>query len=93
MFKSLSVILFAVFCFYFFTGSQNLNDAAVQSTSEDTLTFEGEKHLKNIRQLTFGGENAEAYFAFDGNKLSFQSTREGHECDQIYKMNHFFLPR
>jgi Tol biopolymer transport system component len=33
--------------------------------------------------LTFGGENAEAYFSADGQKLIFQSTRDGHECDQI----------
>ena len=47
----------------------------------------GEKHLTNIRQLTFGGENAEAYFSADGKRLIFQSTRQGHECDQIYTMN------
>lgn len=46
-----------------------------------------EKHLRNVRQLTFGGENAEAYFSSDGNKLIFQSTREGRKCDQIYTMN------
>ena len=46
-----------------------------------------EKHLKNLRQLTFGGENAEAYFSFDGKKLIFQSTRAGWPCDQIYTMN------
>ena len=46
-----------------------------------------EKQLKNIRQLTFGGENAEAYFSFDGKKLIFQSTRDGWPCDQIYVMN------
>jgi len=46
-----------------------------------------EKHLRNIRQLTFGGENAEAYFSGDGKKLIFQSTRDGRECDQIYTMN------
>ncbi len=33
-----------------------------------------EPHLRNIRQLTFGGQNAEAYFSFDGTKLIFQST-------------------
>ena len=37
----------------------------------------GERHLKNIRQLTFGGENAEAYFSPDGTHLIFQSTRDG----------------
>ena len=46
-----------------------------------------EKHLKNIKQLTFGGENAEAYFSVDGKQLIFQSTRDGRECDQIYTMN------
>ncbi len=51
------------------------------------LTFEGEKHLKNIKQLSFEGENAEAYFSFDGKQLVFQSKRDGRNCDQIYTMN------
>ena len=46
-----------------------------------------EEHLRNVKQLTFGGENAEAYFSADGRKLIFQSTRDGRECDQIYTMN------
>lgn len=46
-----------------------------------------EKRLRNIKQLTFGGENAEAYFSADGRRLIFQSTRDGRECDQIYTMN------
>jgi TolB protein len=46
-----------------------------------------EKHLANIKQLTFGGENAEAYFSADGRKLIFQSTRDDRGCDQIYTMN------
>ncbi len=46
-----------------------------------------EKHLKNIRQLTFGGTNAEAYFSFDDSRLIFQSTREPYQCDQIFTMN------
>ena len=45
-----------------------------------------ERHLANIRQLTFGGENAEAYFSDDGTRLIFQSTRDGYPCDQIYTM-------
>jgi TolB protein len=45
-----------------------------------------EKHLRNVRQLTFGGENAEAYFSGDGQQLIFQSKREGAACDQIYTM-------
>ncbi len=43
-------------------------------------------HLSNVKQLTFGGENAEAYFSFDGQELIFQSTRDGGGCDQIYAM-------
>ena len=45
-----------------------------------------EVHLANVKQLTFGGENAEAYFSFDGQDLIFQSTRDGRDCDQIYAM-------
>ena len=54
---------------------------------EGTLTalqWPGEKHLANVRQLTFGGENAEAYWSADGKKLIFQSTRPPHRCDQIF---------
>ncbi|MBL8122733.1 MAG: PD40 domain-containing protein [Pyrinomonadaceae bacterium] len=51
------------------------------------LAVEGEKRIKNIKQLTFGGENAEAYWSSDGKKLTFQSKRDGHGCDQIYTMN------
>jgi Tol biopolymer transport system component len=39
-----------------------------------------------VRQLTFGGENAEAYFSADGKRLIFQSTRDGYPADQIYTM-------
>jgi len=46
-----------------------------------------ETHLRNIKQLTFGGENAEAYFSFDGKQITFQSTREPFKCDQIFTMN------
>ena len=53
----------------------------------NNLLLPDEKHLRNIKQLTFGGENAEAYFSADGKQLIFQATREGHGCDQIYTMN------
>ena len=45
-----------------------------------------ETRLANVKQLTFGGENAEAYFSADGRELVFQSTRDGAECDQIFVM-------
>ena len=51
-----------------------------------------EPHLANIRQLTFSGKNAEAYFSPDGYKLVYQSTLEPdgktlRSCYQIYTMN------
>ena len=61
------------------------SDRAQMQSSD--LALPQEKHLRNVRQLTFGGENAEAYFSADGQKLIFQSTRDGHQCDQIYTMN------
>ncbi len=57
------------------------------SNDDDKLAVEGEKYLKNIKQLTLSGENAEAYFSSDGKQLIFQSKRDGRGCDQIYTMN------
>src|ERR1700730_3297844 len=76
-----AILLFAAAPFVF---SSRLHTASSQTGD---LALPQEKHLRNIRQLTFGGENAEAYFSSDGKKLIFQSTRDGHECDQIYTMN------
>ena len=44
--------------------------------TSDTLLYPDEKHFKNIRQLTFGGDNAEAYFSYDGKWLIFQHKNE-----------------
>jgi len=44
-----------------------------------------EPHLSDLKQLTFGGENAEAYWSFDGKQLSLQAHR-GEGCDQIYRL-------
>ena len=46
-----------------------------------------EKHLRNVHQLTFGGQNAEAYFSADGKKLIYQSSHGDVKCDQIFIMN------
>ncbi len=53
------------------------------------LFAQNENHLMNIKQLTFGGDNAEAYFSFDGKNLSFQSNfkKWGVDCDQIFNLN------
>jgi TolB protein len=52
-----------------------------------TTTFPGEKHFRDIRQLTFGGENAEPYWAPDGKRITFQATVPGSKCDQQYVMD------
>src|ERR1043165_5634045 len=52
--------------------------------SSKWIHFSRETHLKNVRQLTFGGENAEAYWSFDNEKLTFQRTdNQQFHCDQI----------
>jgi len=58
----------------------------VSFSQNDDYKFEGEKHLTNIRMLTDGGENAEAYLSFDEQKLIFQSTVGDMKCDQIFTM-------
>jgi Tol biopolymer transport system component len=57
-----------------------------QIPASDTLHYPEEKHFKNIQQLTFGGENAEAYWSFNGKKIVFQKTsvKDGLPCDQIF---------
>lgn len=75
------------------TACSNQNNSTEQepadadSTASDSIVKES--HLKNIKQLTFGGDNAEAYFSYDNSKLVFQSnyTEWGVECDQIFYLN------
>jgi TolB protein len=62
-----------------------VSQALPAQATPGTLTVPGEaKHLKNVRQLTFGGQNAEAYFSLDDKVLIFQHQGEGVPCDQIY---------
>jgi Tol biopolymer transport system component len=53
---------------------------------KNIVHYPDEKHLSNIQQLTFGGDNAEAYWSFDSKKLVFQSNNPAWElkCDQIF---------
>jgi Tol biopolymer transport system component len=55
--------------------------------SANELILEKESHFKNLQQLTFSGENAEAYFSSDSKKLIFQSHDGDGKCDQIYTMD------
>jgi Tol biopolymer transport system component len=56
------------------------------ATSRPLVLPEEGRHLKNVRQLTFGGQNAEAYFSLDDKQLIFQHQGAGVPCDQIYTM-------
>jgi Tol biopolymer transport system component len=66
-------------------GADTNKVVAVQAPS-NVILYPQEKHLKNIKQLTFGGDNAEAYFSFDSKKITFQATNKtwGDSCDQIF---------
>jgi Tol biopolymer transport system component len=61
--------------------------AAAQQGTQPPADPPKEIHLTNLRQLTFGGENAEAYFSPDGTRLIFQKTQPPEiPCDQIFTM-------
>jgi hypothetical protein len=84
-----------IFILVFFMGACSQKKSNPESTTSlsdnnaDTLILEGERHFKHLRQLTFGGDNAEAYWSFDDSKLVFQVTNPkwGDQCDQIYYFN------
>lgn len=65
---------------------KNSSKMAATAAAADTLRYPDETHFKNIRQLTFGGDNAEAYWSYDGKYIVFQRTnpKEGLNCDQIF---------
>ena len=72
-------IAFAL-CVTAVVGQQPMTAAAELSNPQET-------HLRDVEQITFGGENAEAYWSPDGKELSFQSTREPFGCDQIFRVS------
>ena len=90
-----SVILFAVVLTACGGGSSNTpppEGSVVDSlTTSDSLIHPEEKHFRSLKQLTFGGDNAEAYWSFSGERLVFQSNNPawGEDCDQIYVFNPF----
>ena len=70
--------------------SNQNTDTISGATKKSEIHYKQEKHLANIKQLTFGGDNAEAYFSFDDSKLVFQlkNPEVGVECDQIYVLDY-----
>ena len=85
--RSVSSVLTTVFltsiCLY---GLQRLPALAQDKSGEPLLLASEGKFLKNVRQLTFGGQNAEAYFSADDKQLIFQHQGADVPCDQIYTM-------
>ena len=82
------------FLFSFLLGACNTGERtdspAAYDASQDSLRFENETHLRNVKQLTFGGNNAEAYWSFDDSNIIFQSDWSeinDQGCDQIYVMD------
>lgn len=59
---------------------------AVSAQQQGTLHDEREVHLAEVKQMTAGGENAEAYWSPDSKELVFQSKRPPFSCDQIFRM-------
>jgi len=66
-------LLSPVFVLVLLTAGCGPTDPTGYDSDSDSLRFEGETHLRNIRQLTFGGNNAEAYWSFDDSLLIMQS--------------------
>lgn len=82
-----AILFFACLCF---PGESIISEAQVNpeysSMKDDSLKLPQETHLSNIKQLTFGGDNAEGYFSFNDEMISFQHRNKslGNDCDQIY---------
>jgi len=84
--------LFFFFCTVFISFKKRpapIRPSAATTVSglwNDTIHYPEEKHFANVQQLTFGGDNAEAYFSYDSKWLIFQRTnpKEGISCDRIF---------
>ncbi len=87
--KSISFLLLLAFV-VIASSMKIVQPASSDAIAEDSIVhYKQEKHLMNVRQLTFGGDNAEAYFSFDNSKITFQATYEkwNAHCDQIFFSN------
>ena len=75
-----------ILCLMFSFAKISTAPKIANTTSDSLILYPEEKHFKNIRQMTFGGDNAEAYFSFDGKQISWQkrNPKENILCDQIF---------
>ena len=85
MIKSLTAAWLVLF--FLFTERTILAQQERKNNKAGFLLKEEKARLQNIEQLTFSGENAEAYFSADGQSLVFQSHKGDSLCDQIYIMD------
>ena len=71
------------------TQLQSQNEESNKTIVKDSLIHPEEKHFKSIKQITFGGDNAEAYWSFDDKQIIFQSNNKNWNvnCDQMFLMN------
>ena len=85
--KLITFFVLILICALSFSFRKNYLVEKSEKINADTIVkYPEEKHFKNIRQLTFGGDNAEAYFSSDGKKIVWQITnpKENILCDQIF---------
>ncbi|KAI6184409.1 CBR-TAG-10 protein [Aphelenchoides bicaudatus] len=86
-------LLFGNIVAFEFFDQWNSDPSELADETKGVISFEGETHLKNVKQLTFGGLNAEAYWSFDNKKLTYQASNGptnklyGTDCDQIYEFD------
>jgi len=62
-------------------GKQNAPDSLAVAANPE------ESHISNVRQMTFGGQNAEAYWNRDGKKITYQTRQPGYPDEQVFIMN------
>jgi len=84
--KILALSSGAILAFCVLYGVRSLPLFAQTGAAPEILLPQEHKHLRNVRQLTFGGQNAEAYFSADDKQLIFQHQGGDVPCDQIYSI-------
>ena len=60
--------------------------APVSAAAPKNLAMPDERHFGDLKQITFGADNAEAYWSFAGDRLIFQTNHKPYKCDQIEEM-------